>query len=80
MTTQYGRVLLMIRMIGYLDPGSGATITQLLLAGTVGIGVIVKLKWHSVRSFFDRSSSSTEDSLTAIVTPPAAAQDEEPVG
>jgi hypothetical protein len=34
---------------------------QLVLAGTVGIGAIVKLKWNSIRSLFRRSSSSQGD-------------------
>jgi len=45
----------MFRIIGYVDPGTGATLMQLVLAGTVGIGAIIKLKWHSIRSLFGRS-------------------------
>jgi len=42
-------------MVGYVDPGTGATIMQLVLAGTVGIGAIVRLKWNSIHSLFRRS-------------------------
>lgn len=41
----------------YVDPGTGATLMQLALAGTVGIAAVVKLKWHSIKAFFRRSSS-----------------------
>ena len=46
--------------LGYIDPGTGATITQLLLAGTVGVAAVVKLKWHSIRSFFSRSKAADD--------------------
>jgi hypothetical protein len=42
-------------ILGYVDPGTGATIMQLVLAGTVGIGAIVRLKWNSIRSLARRS-------------------------
>jgi hypothetical protein len=67
----------MVRIFAYLDPGTGATLTQLLLAGTVGIGVIVKMKWHSVRSFFDRTSSDSVDLPTVADTERAAVDDDE---
>ena len=36
-------------VFAYLDPGVGATVVQLVLAGTVGIGALVKLRWKSVK-------------------------------
>jgi len=48
-------------MFGYIDPASGATIMQLVVAGTVGIGAVVKLKWHTIRGFLDRSNSDATD-------------------
>ncbi len=44
-------------VLGYIDSGTGATLMQLLLAGTVGVGAVVKLKWHSVKALFGRSRS-----------------------
>ncbi len=34
----------------YLDPGSGSMLLQLLLGGFAGLGIIVKLFWHRLRS------------------------------
>jgi hypothetical protein len=36
-------------VLAYVDPGVGATVVQLVLAGTVGIGALVKLRWKSVK-------------------------------
>jgi hypothetical protein len=66
-------------MVAYLYPGVGATLTQLLLAGTVGVGVIVKMKWHSVRSFFDRSNPGKDSSSAVVEESPSAAEENEPL-
>jgi hypothetical protein len=47
-------------MFGYIDPAAGATIMQLVVAGTVGIGAVVRLKWHTIRGFFDRSDTTLD--------------------
>ena len=36
----------------YLDPGTGSIIVQLLAAGLVGVAAILKLYWHTIRTFF----------------------------
>lgn len=41
-------------VFAYLDPGVGATLIQLVLAGTVGIGALIKLRWNSVKKIFGR--------------------------
>jgi len=38
----------------YLDPGSGSMLLQILLGGFAAIGVVAKLYWHRVASFFRR--------------------------
>lgn len=38
----------------YLDPGTGSMVLQLLLGGTAGAIVVVKLYWQKVKSFFCR--------------------------
>lgn len=58
----------------YVDPGTGATLTQLLLAGSVGVAAVVKLKWYSIKSFFNRSDSSSGE------TEEATADEEDSVG
>lgn len=45
-------------VFAYVDPGVGATVLQLALAGTVGIGALVKLRWKSVKRAFGRSDES----------------------
>lgn len=41
-------------VIAYVDPGIGATALQLVLAGTVGIGALVKLRWQSIKQAFGK--------------------------
>ena len=41
-------------VFGYVDPGVGATVLQLALAGTVGIGALVKLRWQSIKKALGR--------------------------
>lgn len=39
-------------LAAYLDPGTGAFIFQILIAGIVGFGFAIKLFWHSIKKFF----------------------------
>ena len=43
--------------LGYLDPGSGSFIIQILVAGFLGMMFSVKLFWHRIKRFFKRSNS-----------------------
>ena len=45
----------------YLDPGTGSYIFQLLIAGLVGVGFVVKLYWKRIRSFFTGGVSQDEE-------------------
>lgn len=45
-------------MLAYIDAGTGATLMQLVLAGTVGIGAIIKLKWRAIRGMISGSDDS----------------------
>jgi len=38
----------------YLDPGTGSYIFQLLLAGIVGLGFVIKIFWGRIKGFFTR--------------------------
>lgn len=42
----------------YLDPGSGSMLLQVLLGGFAAVGVIGKLYWHRVTSFFRKKDPS----------------------
>lgn len=35
----------------YLDPGAGSYIFQLLVAGVVGLGFLLKMYWGRIRAF-----------------------------
>lgn len=41
-------------LIAYVDPGVSATVLQVVLAGTVGVGALVKLRWQSIKKTFGR--------------------------
>jgi hypothetical protein len=45
------------RAYAYLDPGSGSYIFQLIIAGVVGLGFLVKVYWGKITTFFTRGSS-----------------------
>lgn len=51
-------VILSRLSLGYLDPGSGSFILQILLAGFLGLMLSAKLFWHRFISFFKRSPST----------------------
>jgi hypothetical protein len=47
----------------YLDPGTGATLAQLALAGTAGIAAAVKLRMNKIKRRLnnEQSEDETED-------------------
>lgn len=53
----------MRQIIGYVDPGTTATLMQLALAGVVGISAIIKLKWHQIKRIFRTTGSGGEVSV-----------------
>jgi hypothetical protein len=50
-----------MRPQAYLDPGSGSFLIQLLIAGLVGAGFIIKAYWKKIKGFFNRSASKNDD-------------------
>jgi len=55
------------RPLFYLDPGTGSFIIQILLAGLLGIGVIVKVYWKKIVGFFNKNKrNSALDNLDEI--------------
>lgn len=40
----------------YLDPGFGSMILQLVLAGLLGVGVVIRIFWKNIRALFGKSS------------------------
>lgn len=50
-----------LRPVAYLDPGSGSFLIQLLIAGLVGAGFLIKAYWKKIKGLFNRSASKKED-------------------
>lgn len=43
-----------IRMVGYIDPGTGSLVIQVIIAGIVGGLYWFKVSWGKVTEFFNR--------------------------
>ena len=57
-------------VLGYLDPGSGSMLLQVLLGGAVGLIVVVKLYWNNILSLLHiRKAASKESELEANEAP-----------
>jgi len=41
-------------MVMYLDPGFGSMILQLVLAGLLGAGVLIRVFWKKIRTLFGK--------------------------
>ena len=50
-----------LRPHAYLDPGSGSFLIQLIIAGLVGAGFLIKAYWKKIKGLFNRSGSNKED-------------------
>jgi hypothetical protein len=55
-----------LRPQAYLDPGSGSIIIQLLIAGIVGAGFLIKKYWKKIKGLFNRSFSKRAEDDTDI--------------
>lgn len=51
----------LLRPQAYLDPGSGSFVIQLLIAGIVGAGFLIKAYWKKIKRLFSRSALKKED-------------------
>ena len=45
----------------YLDPGSGSVLIQLLLAGLLGAGILLRSSWSRIQKLFKRGKSDQVD-------------------
>ena len=43
----------------YLDPGSGSFLIQLLVAGLLGAGFVIRASWGKIKTFFTRTPPET---------------------
>lgn len=61
------KIILFLRPMMYLDPGSGSFLIQILLAGLLGIGVAVRIYWKKIVSFFKRGKGEgIQEELDAL--------------
>lgn len=60
--------IILAKAHAYLDPGSGSLILQMLLAGLLGAGVVIRVFWKKIKALFghaevDVVESEDEESL-----------------
>ena len=39
-------------IIGYLDPGTGSIIIQVIIGALIGLGVTMKIYWYKLKNMF----------------------------
>ena len=45
---------------GYLDPGTGSYVIQVILAAILGIGVAFRIYWHKIKGIFKKKSQNQD--------------------
>jgi len=43
----------------YLDPGFGSMVLQLILAGILGAGLVIRTFWKNIKNLFRKKESTT---------------------
>lgn len=43
----------------YLDPGFGSMVLQLILAGILGAGLVIRMFWKNIKNLFRKKESTT---------------------
>lgn len=49
------------REVAYLDPGSGSLIIQMLVAGLLGAGMLLRSQWNKIKKLFRRNDVQPDD-------------------
>ncbi len=57
-------------VMAYLDPGTGSILIQLLIAGLLAVGVVLRVFWGRISKLFGKSKPNTSN-------PEAGSEDEE---
>lgn len=52
--------LYVVPAYGYLDPGAGSMLAQLIMGGVAGALVVLKLYWGKFKSIFVKNNSSSK--------------------
>ncbi len=45
----------------YIDPQAGSIVLQVLLAGLMAAGIVVKVFWKKIKGLFNRQAAKDED-------------------
>lgn len=40
---------------GYIDPGSGSIVIQMIIGAIVGVGIAFKVFWYKIKMLFQRN-------------------------
>lgn len=51
----------MSALLLYIEPGSGSYLLQVIVAGIMGAGVVVKTYWWRIRMFFGKKKHDTQE-------------------
>tara|TARA_B110000495_G_scaffold70318_1_gene59923 strand:+ start:340 stop:540 length:201 start_codon:yes stop_codon:yes gene_type:complete len=47
-------------VLGYIDPGSGSLVIQMLIGALVGAGITIKIYWYKLKTFVFRLEKKDE--------------------
>jgi hypothetical protein len=54
------RLTLLFRPLMYLDPGTGSLLIQIVLAGFLGIAVVIRVYWKKIIRFFTKNEDQRD--------------------
>ena len=54
-----------MKLFAYVDPGVGATLLQLALAGVAGLAVMFRLQWRRLKRLTGKTDEDAESDVTA---------------
>ncbi|MHC1739544.1 MAG: hypothetical protein AB9897_00360 [Anaerolineaceae bacterium] len=52
----------------YIDPGTGSVLFQVLIAGALGAGVIIKIFWKKIVGLFSKKSETPVEPADPVNT------------
>lgn len=58
-------LMLVTDAFGYLDPGTGSMLLQVILGGIAAVGVAIKLYWHRLRAAFGMAKKADPEDESA---------------
>ena len=51
---------ILLRPMAYLDPGTGSFVIQMVLAGLLGVAVVVRVYWKKITKVFNKKNNYDE--------------------